>query len=206
MQDAISGIVLAGGSSTRMGQDKRRLRLWGAQGPTLLAHTLNLLHPLCAERIVVLNDPEAWPDLGVRCVPDVVAGAGPLAGLVAGLQAMRHEIAVVLACDMPSVQPALLHGLLAALGSADAALPCRPHATRNALGLEPLLAVYRRSALPPLQLALARGEQRLYVALQALTIAQLAPEQWQHYDPQGLSFRNLNTPSEAAAFAPDQSV
>jgi molybdenum cofactor guanylyltransferase len=82
-----TAIVLAGGRSTRLGQDKRRLQLWGSQGPTLLARTVALAAACCAEVVVVLNDPEAWPDLPARLVLDAYPGVGPLGGLASGLAA-----------------------------------------------------------------------------------------------------------------------
>jgi molybdopterin-guanine dinucleotide biosynthesis protein A len=95
-----------------MGQDKRCLRLWGAHAPTLLAHTVALVATVCAEVVVVLNDSAAWPDLPGRLVPDAFPGAGPLGGLATGLAAVTTDAALLLACDMPLLQPALLRALL----------------------------------------------------------------------------------------------
>ncbi|MEP7190641.1 MAG: NTP transferase domain-containing protein, partial [Roseiflexaceae bacterium] len=63
-----SAIVLAGGVSRRLGQDKRRLRLWRAAGPTLLEYVVGIVARLCADVLVVLNDPDAWAELPARLV------------------------------------------------------------------------------------------------------------------------------------------
>jgi molybdenum cofactor guanylyltransferase len=67
---ALSGVVIAGGRSRRLGQDKRRLQLWGDDGPTLLEHSVALLERVADDVTVVLNDPEAWPDLRATLVRD----------------------------------------------------------------------------------------------------------------------------------------
>ncbi len=94
-----SAVILAGGLSRRLGQDKRRLRLWGEGGPTLLERTVATVGALCADVVVVLNDPEGWPGLGGRHVPDAYPDGGALGGIYSGLAAAEEEHALVVACD-----------------------------------------------------------------------------------------------------------
>ncbi|MCS6840385.1 MAG: NTP transferase domain-containing protein, partial [Roseiflexus sp.] len=137
-----SCIIIAGGSSRRMGSDKRRLRLWGERGPTLLEHMVAQAARFSDDVIVALNDPEAWSGLPARLVCDEAAEGGPLAGLAAGLAASRYEYALALACDMPLVQEALIDALLAYPRPYDALAPLRSddgaRAPRNRLAAEPL--------------------------------------------------------------------
>jgi len=199
-----AAIILAGGRSARMGQDKRRLRLWGAHGPTLLAHTVALVATVCAEVIVVLPDPEEWPDLPVRLVPDVYPGAGPLGGLASGLAALVADRALLLACDMPLIQPDLLRAMLALPLDGDALVPQRlavqgepPHAQDG----EPLLAVYRKTCLPAITACLAADERRMGAALGRLAVRSLPPAWWIRFDADGRSFLNLNRPEDLARAA-----
>lgn len=197
-----SCIIVAGGASQRMGSDKRRLRLWGERGPALLEHMVAHAARVSDDVIVALNDPEAWSGLPVRLVCDEVEQGGPLAGLAAGLAVCRYEYALALACDTPLVQEALIDALLAYPRPYDALAPLRPgdgaRAPRNALAAEPLLAVYRRTCLPAIRDCLQRGARALVDPLEMLDTRYLTPDIWRQYDPQGLSFININQPDDVA--------
>ncbi|MFP4439312.1 MAG: molybdenum cofactor guanylyltransferase [Chloroflexaceae bacterium] len=197
----VTGIVVAGGSSRRLGQDKRRLRLWGADGPTLLEHTLVQLAPLCAERLVVLNDPQAWPDLPARRIPDSYPDGGALGGIYAGLAAMTHPYALVVAADMPLLRRELPAVMLAYPRKYDALVPRspRPDAVRNAAGLEPLHAIYSRACCAPLRRMLDQGQRRIADFLASVRMETVAPEVIARYDPAGQAFLNINTPDDLAA-------
>src|SRR5947209_3599396 len=100
-QPPTSAVVLAGGLSRRLGRDKRRLRLWGAQQPTLLEHTVGVVARLCPDVVVVINDPQEWRGLPAGLVPDVYPDGGALGGIYSGLAPARHVYALAVACDMP---------------------------------------------------------------------------------------------------------
>ena len=102
---AVSGVVLAGGVSARMGRDKRFLDLHGV---TLLEHVLARLRPIVGELIVVTRGADPLPGLDARMVTDRYPGTGVLAGVHAGLIAARNEWAYVVAGDMPLLNQELL--------------------------------------------------------------------------------------------------
>ncbi len=200
-----AAIILAGGRSARMGHDKRRLRLWGPQGPTLLAHTVALAALVCVEVIVVLNDPQAWPDLPARLVPDAYPGAGPLGGLASGLAALAEDRALLLACDLPLLQLDLLQAMLAEPLDGDALVPRQLAAQAQAQDgsphgqdVEPLLAIYRQTCLPTITACLAHDERRMGAALRQLAVRYLDPAWWMRFDADGRSFLNLNRPADLA--------
>lgn len=190
---SVAAVVVAGGISRRLGYDKRRLRLWGESGPTLLEHTLDALAPLCAERIVVLNDSPAWPDLPARLVPDSLPGSGALGGIVSGLHAASTPFALVLAADMPLLSVALLRAMLARPRSYDVLLP-RPAPAH----IEPLHALYRCACAPRLRAALEQGTRRVSEALELLRREYIEPAELARYDPTGHALLNLNTPDDLA--------
>src|ERR1700719_1679834 len=140
-----AGIILAGGRSQRMGTNKALLPLPGQASETFLSHLVSTLAPLCAEVLVVARDPAQFADVilpDTRIVFDEKPGGGPLMGLYSGLNAMQSTTALVVAVDMPFVQPALLAFLLA-------------HHLENMLLVpvvggvpQVLLAIYPRSILP----------------------------------------------------------
>ena len=181
-----------------MGRDKRLLRPWGDDGPTLLERATVLLAPHCDEVIVTIGADEDWGALRggavARFARDGLADAGPLAGIVAGMTAMRGDLALVLACDMPRVRNDMLRGLLAATGGGQCIVPLRPGGdARNAMGAEPLLAVYAREALETLRAALGEGERSPAEALLRCDVRYLPPDVWHDWDADGVSFDNLNT-------------
>jgi molybdopterin-guanine dinucleotide biosynthesis protein A len=195
-----SAVVVAGGQSRRLGQDKRRLRLWGANGPTLLEHTIGLVGSLCREVVVVLNDPAEWPELAVQSVGDVYADGGALGGIYAGLQAVRNDYALVVACDMPLLNAALLAAMLARPRDYDALVPRspRPGAARNTLDVEPLHAIYSRRCLAPMQAALESGRRQIAAFFPDIRVAYVEPDEIRRYDSEGLSFLNVNTVEQMA--------
>lgn len=198
--EPISGIVVAGGVSRRLGQDKRALRLWGEGGPTLLEHTVGVLAPLCAELIVVLNDSQAWPQLQVTLVADAYPDAGALGGIATGLRVARHDYALVVAADMPLLDADLLAAMLARPRTYQALVPRTPHGkTRNALGFEPLHAVYSQACLPVLRAMLDAGERRVVDFLAHIRVEVFEPSLTHDAAHYRESFTNINTPADLAA-------
>lgn len=193
--EAASAVVLAGGLSRRLGRDKRRLRLWGEHGPTLLEHTVATVASLCTDVVVVLNDPADWPDLPAQIVGDRYPDGGALGGIYSGVLAARAEYALVVACDMPLLHVPLLQAMLARKRDYDALVPRspRPGDARNGLDLEPLHAIYAKRCLAPMQAALEAGRRRIVAFLPQVHVAYLDPAESRRYDPHGYSFLNINT-------------
>jgi len=186
-----SAIVLAGGRSRRLGQDKALLDL--GQGP-LLARTVQVAAALCSEVVVVTDVPGRYRELAlpVRWASDRLPGRGPLAGLEAGLRAIGNEFALLLACDLPFLSLRLLAHMLAQERDYEALVPFwegRWH---------PLHAVYARSCLSRVEELLQEGEGRMEALLPRLRLRVLPPEEIGRIDPQGLSLFNLNTPQDLA--------
>lgn len=203
MDQHASAIVLAGGLSQRMGEDKRRLRLWGQQQPMLLEHTVGVVARLCADVVVVLNDPEAWAGLPARLVPDVYADGAALGGIYSGLLAARHSYALTVACDMPFLNAELIRAMLARIRDYDVLVPrtLRPGSTRNALDVESLHAIYSRACLEPMRATLDSGRRQIATFFPQVRVAYVEPDETIRYDPQGRCFLNLNTPEQLAEAA-----
>ena len=195
-----SAIVLAGGLSRRLGHDKRQLRLWGASGPTLLEHTITTVGALCAEVVVVLNDPERWPTLPARCVGDSLPDGGALGGIYSGLAAATNQHALVVACDMPLLNPQLLAAMLALPRGYDLLVPRSPApgSARNGLDVEPLHAIYSKACLEPMRSALERGQRQISALFPSLHVVYFERAQIAQHDPESHSFLNINTLAQMA--------
>ncbi|HKV83461.1 MAG TPA: molybdenum cofactor guanylyltransferase [Ktedonobacterales bacterium] len=185
-----TGVVLAGGASRRMGQEKARLVI---QGEPLLARVTRLLRLAFSEVVVVGPPSVAELVPGFAVVPDTRAGQGPLAGLEAAFAATRTPLLFVVACDMPFLSPTLARRMTAiALAQPDAQVI----ALRSDLGVEPLHAVYRRACQPVVTALLENGERSLQALLARVRVAEVTPEDQARGDPAGLATLNVNTPEE----------
>lgn len=152
LQEA-SAVVLAGGASTRMRTDKGLLPVGDRP---LVLHVVDQLRGRFREVLVSANDPAAYAFTGLPVVRDREPGQGPLMGIASALEASRSDTLFVVACDIPEVDLPLARRLLAEASQYDCVVP--------RLGpdlLEPLFAVYRRSALPAIREALAAGERKI---------------------------------------------
>lgn len=199
-QQPVSAVILAGGRSRRLGSDKRALRLWGAAGPTLLEHTIATVGALCDEVVVVLNDPERWPGLRARVVPDRYPEGGALGGIFSGLASCAAPYALVVACDMPLLSPRLLAAMIALPRDYDVLVPraASPAATRSRLGLEPLHAIYGHGCLGPMRAALEAGRRQIVALFPQLRVRVLDHAELAAHDPEGVSCLNINTPEQLA--------
>ena len=191
VREGTSGIILAGGKSSRLGVDKAMLQLDG--GPTLIAATIARLLPLVDEIVVVADDGERFGTLPARVVPDLYAGAGSLGGIYSGIAAASHEQSLVVACDMPFLRPELLRHLLAEPRSYDVLLP------RLEGGFtEPLHAVYSKACLEPIRRRLEVGRYRIIGFLDDVRVRYVEEAELRRFDPDLRSFVNINTPEELA--------
>jgi molybdenum cofactor guanylyltransferase len=175
-------IILAGGQSRRMGRDKAHLPTGSG---TLLERIVDRLSPVVAEVIVAGGPPLSIP--AVRWVPDARSGFGPLAGMAAGLAALSGNLAWVVACDLPDVEPGVGELLFDSASDVDAVVPRldgRP---------ECLCAVYRTSLAARIVTLLDAGERRVTALLDGVRVRYVEAAELRRVDPELRSFRNLNT-------------
>lgn len=201
MPEPLSVIVLAGGKASRMGLDKPFL---GYQGQLLVLRLARRLLPIAAELIFSANDVDqygglAWALRGtvpVCAVADNYPTAGPLAGLEAGLSAARYDLALLLAVDMPFVSLPLLEYMRGLAADYDVVIPRVPDPETGEVSHEPLHAFYRRSCLPAIERQLAAGRRRVISFLSEVRVREVLPEEAARFDPDGLSYFNINTPGD----------
>jgi molybdenum cofactor guanylyltransferase len=150
----ITGFVLAGGASKRMGRSKAHL-LIGHQ--TMIERQIRLVHSLCRS-VAVLGPPEQFRGIGVPVLADRLPDRGPLGGLYTGLLHTHTEYNLFLSCDLPLMRVRFLCYLCgrALESGADATVPeSRQH------GFHPLCAVYRRRALWAIRASLLAGQNKV---------------------------------------------
>ena len=191
MIDDCAALILAGGDSRRMGCDKTSLEL---AGKTLLQRAVEVMQARFSK--VVVSVRQQRPGIDVPQVCDEVPGAGPLAGLCAGLEwARARQIPWVfaMAADMPFLNPALIERLAECRGDCQAVVPIvQGHP-------QPLAAFYSVAALPMFREVLAGSVKRsLRAVLERLDVCRVNEVDMQAADPGLRSFVDLDTPEDAA--------
>jgi molybdenum cofactor guanylyltransferase len=186
----VTGVLLAGGKSRRMGVDKRFLELGGE---TLLRRALSVYERLFRDILIVVAEPvPELRALGHEIVTDLIPGCAALGGLYTGLSRARSPRVFAAACDMPFLNSAVI-GHLLEFGDDDVVMP------KLATGLQPMHAVYAKTCLPYFEQMMAINNLSIQSVVEHHTLrTRYVPEEpLRTLDPQLLSFLNLNTPEDA---------
>jgi len=186
----IQGYILAGGKSSRMGQDKARLEI---EGKPLVLRAADLLKPFVRE-VTLLGPPELFSDLGFPVIADQWPDQGPLAAVCTGLQHSRAEWNIFLACDLPLLTVSFIHLLRdrAAVSSADVVAP------HTVDGWQPLCAAYRSRCCQACVGALHAGRRSLIKLFDDLSVEAISSSELAAAGLGEGSLANVNTPDEWA--------
>lgn len=179
-----TAILLAGGKSTRMGQDKALLEIDGAP---LIARLINLLAPHFEHLCISAQQESDYATFGIPIIPDTQPDQGPLQGVISALHACSTSYAFIIACDMPIVNISLIQRLLDQLTNAPIVAPIDAEGR-----LQPLYAAYRRDVAPQLQAQFDEGVRSLSKALGNIGAVEVAVE--------NEMLTNLNTPADFTRF------
>jgi molybdopterin-guanine dinucleotide biosynthesis protein A len=183
----MTGLILAGGKSKRMGQEKALLPLGNK---TLIERVADALGCVCDPVIIVTNTPSNYSFLGLEMVADLIVGRGALSGIHAGLFFSPTPRAFVIGCDMPLVNPTLVRLLVEQKAKWDVVVP------RVGEFLEPLHAVYSKRCLPTMEQFLLSGGRRILDLYPKLKVLEVSEAELRKVDPELLSFFNVNTPED----------
>ncbi len=186
------GFALAGGASRRMGRDKALLP-WA--GGDLLAHALARLCEVVPEVRILSGGERRYVERRLPVDTDAASGQGPIAGLLAGLEAVEGRAALLLAIDLPLVPAALLSRLLQLAPAFDAVVPVW------ARGPEPLCAVYGPGCLQALRRRVKAGDLGMTCFWPDLRVRTLEAEEIAEFGPPERVFLNVNAPADYAAAA-----
>jgi molybdopterin-guanine dinucleotide biosynthesis protein A len=183
----ISGAIMAGGRSRRMGKTKALLPY---RGRPLIAQVYETLQILFEDIFLVTNDPGLFDFLPCAKIPDRIPGKGPISGIDAALRYSRNPYVLVVGCDVPFLSPSLLKLLTGKAVGADLVIPRGPN------GPEPLCAVYGKGCLPLIEDSLRKGDFKLVDLATRLPTREVSLEEVAAVDPGFRSFRNINTPRD----------
>ncbi len=185
-------VIQAGGTSSRMGEDKA---LKPFLGRPLIQRVIDRLAPIADEVIVTTNRPDDYTFLNLRLVPDLVPGRGALGGLYTAIASATSPLVAVVACDMPFASATLLEAATRLLVQEEADVVI----AKTAEGYEPFHAVYRReTCVPAIKSAIEADKWKVIAWFPSVKVRELSPEEVKKLDPSGLAFWNVNTPEEFA--------
>jgi len=180
---AFTGIILAGGKSLRLGENKAFIELGGKP---MIMWVLDAFMDLFDEIFISANEPELFSSLPVQVVPDAVPGGGALMGLYSSLKEMRNEFAFVAACDMPFISKGLVSYMLNNARDCDALVP------RIDSYIDPLHAVYSKSCREAIKRRIDIGDRQVRSFYGDINVKYADKEIIYKFDPSGLSLFNIN--------------
>lgn len=179
----VTGVLLAGGNSRRMGQDKALLEVFGEP---MFNRTLKLIQDFFPRILIAGDRPDLAPP-GIPVISDIYPGSA-LGGLHTGLKTAETDWIFVVPCDMPCPDIRIMKLLLQNRDGVDAVVP------RTAAGYEPVFALYHKNCLPHMESMLQQDQFRIYDFYQRINIRYLdedqLPDGWQK------SLFNINTPED----------
>ena len=187
-----TSIILAGGKGLRLGRSKG---LETISGKSLIERIVERLKPISSQTLLVTSKEQL--DLPVTCqaetVVDLYRGKGPLGGIYTGLLASKSSYSLVVACDMPFLNIELLRYMIELSQGFDAVIP------RVGKGkVEPLHAIYSKSCLDNMKTLLEHNQLKVAHFLNTVHVRYIEWTECQRFDPQLLSFFNINCQSDLA--------
>lgn len=182
-----TGVILAGGASSRFGSNKA-LALF--QGQPLIKHVALALENIFTDLLLVTNIPHTYQFLHWPMTGDLYPGGGPLGGIHAALHTISCDQACIIGCDMPLIQPDLINYMCSLPGNWDAAIPWHNK------GPEPLCGIYRKSCLPVLEKQLHDGQRKIRLTLEKLHLRKITEQEILKHAPDLNIFHNINRLSD----------
>ena len=188
MSVSVTGVIQAGGRSTRMGGRPKALIALG--GRRIIERVVDAVSAAVDDLLLVTNTPELYGFLGLPMVPDVFPDGGSLGGIYSGLRAAPGDAAFTVACDMPFLHPEVVRLVVDRAGEADIVIP------RVGDQLETLHALYAKSCLPHMEHRLAAGQLKIVGFFDRVRVVEIGEAEVARYADPAVVFMNVNTPDE----------
>ncbi|MFH1350619.1 MAG: molybdenum cofactor guanylyltransferase [Pseudomonadota bacterium] len=185
--EGITGIILAGGKSTRYGRNKAFERI---DGTPIIERVVDTMGSVFQKLIIITNTPLEYAHLGVPMFEDIIKGLGPIGGIYTGLDVISNAAGFFVACDMPFLNPNLIHEMVEVLGDFDAVVP------KIDWKLESLHALYSKRCLLPIKKLIDAGEYQVIKLFERVRMRYLVEDEIRAMDPHLRSFFNVNRPEE----------
>ncbi|MGB6066407.1 MAG: molybdenum cofactor guanylyltransferase [Desulfomonilaceae bacterium] len=185
---SVSGILLAGGGSRRMGGINKALLEVG--GRRIIERAASVLRKVFREVLVITNSPEDFRFLGLPMFTDLLPGRGSLGGLYTGLSACAGIYGFLVACDMPFLSEDVIKYMVDMIDGYDVVLP------RTSGGFEPLHAAYSKACLPHIEGLLQREDLKIANFFDKVKVSEVPEADLVRFDPELRFIMNINTPQD----------
>jgi len=179
----VTGVILAGGKSSRMGTDKGLIDL---DGKPMITHVINVLQKVASKVIIIANNP-SYNQFNLEVYPDLFPEKGPVGGIYTALNCSKTEKNIILSCDTPFVNEKLLNNLL--LQSKDYEITVSKFKNK----IHPLIGVYSQSVKTIFEENLNKNRLKLGLVNQQ---TELNIVHYNDCDFDEKIFFNINTPTE----------
>jgi molybdopterin-guanine dinucleotide biosynthesis protein A len=184
----ITGVVLAGGKSSRYGSNKALVRI---EGIPLIERITAVMQSLFEQVFLITNTPEEYAYLGFPMYADLIKGLGPLGGIYTALTAISNGGGFFVPCDMPFLNPYLIRHMVEIRENYDAVVPKISEKT------EALHALYCKACLPAVKKLIDRREYQIFRFFPEVSVRYVEEAEIREFDSQLHSFLNINRPEEA---------
>ena len=184
----VTGVIQAGGKSTRMGGRPKALLELG--GRRIIERVVDAVAPAVDDLLIVTNTPDLYGFLKVPMVADVYPDHGSLGGIYSGLRAAPGDAAFTVACDMPFLHPDVVRLVVERVGFGDVVIP------RVGGQLETLHALYAKRCLGAIEARLVAGRLKIVEFFDLVTVVEVAEREVARYRDPAIVFMNVNTPEE----------
>jgi len=188
----VTGVILAGGKSSRYGRNKA---LEEINGIRLIERIIDLIRPVFHRLIIITNTPHEYAYLQLPMCEDLIKGLGPLGGIYTGLQAISDGAGFFVACDMPFLNIELIRHLVKLRDDFDAVVP------RIDWKIETLHTLYGKQCLLPIKELIDAGECQIIRLFHKIRVRYVDEEEIRGFDPQLRSFFNINRPQDLLSTA-----
>jgi len=183
----MTGIILSGGKSLRMGENKAFIQV---EGIPIIKKIHNLFRELFQEIIIVTNQKELFSDFNSRIFSDLIPDRGVLGGLYTGVFFSTFSYSFCVACDMPFIKKAVVQYLIEKTEGYDVIVP------KTSDGLQPLHAIYSKNCLNAITKVMEKGNYKILDFYEMVKIKIVEEDDFISLDPFRESFINVNTPEE----------
>jgi molybdopterin-guanine dinucleotide biosynthesis protein A len=183
----MTGVILSGGKSLRMGQDKAFIEIAGLP---MIERILRVLRDLFEETLIVANQIDPYRRLGTSVYSDAIPGRGALGGLYTGLLFSSFETSFCVGCDMPFLKPSLISYLADKIEGHDAVVP------RTADGLQPLHAIYSKNCLGAIRRVIEAKKDKVIDFYPLVNLKVIPESDFSFLTGWRESFVNINTPED----------
>ncbi len=184
-RDEVTGVILAGGMSSRFGSNKALSRF---DGERLILRLCKRVGAVTDRMALITNTPEEYAFLNLDSRKDLVPRCGPIGGIYTALKTAETPLCLCVACDMPFIRPALLEYMVERSPGYDVIVPVQDGRE------EPLCAVYRNTCVPAIDNRIQAGKYRITGFFNEVRVLRVALEDAGIHDAD--MFFNINRPED----------